>query len=120
VAGWSSGHRHIGPDLYVPYLTRSARGSAAIETLSFIPETGTSAANVIVAVGKYNTIGFSPFALTGEGQFLRTLASTYQMLEQLSPVILPHQGTDSITGVRMVQGDPPNRSGRRLHAHLYL
>jgi hypothetical protein len=99
----------LSPDLYVPYFDelceRYTRGGNPL----FIPETGTSAANVIMAVGKYNTIGFSPFGIDGGRPIPSDLADAYQMLEQLSPVILPHQGTASITAVRMVQGDAPKQ-----------
>jgi hypothetical protein len=31
------------------------------------------------------------------------------MLSQLSPMILAHQGSDTMTAVRMIQGDPPKQ-----------
>jgi len=99
----------LSPDLYVPYFDelceRFTRGGNPL----FIPETGTSAANVVMAVGKYNTIGFSPFGIDGNRPIPPELAAAYQMLEQMSPVILAHQGTDSITAVRMLQGAQPKQ-----------
>jgi len=100
----------LAPDLYVPYFDEVCERFSRDGNPLFIPETGTSAANVIMAVGKYNAIGFSPFGIDQGRPIPPDLASAYQMLEQLSPVILPHQGTDSITAVRMVQGDPPKQA----------
>jgi hypothetical protein len=109
---WRAGAPHIdilAPDLYVPYFDqlceRFSRGGNPL----FIPETGTNAANVIMAAGKYNTIGFSPFGIDGDRPIPADLAAAYLMLEQLSPVLLPHQGTEAVTAVRMLQGDPPKQ-----------
>ena len=62
-----------------------------------------------MAVGKYNTIGFSPFGIDGNRPIPPELAAAYGILNQLSPMILAHQGTDSITAVRLNQGDPPKQ-----------
>ena len=60
-----------------------------------------------MAVGKYDTIGFSPFGIDGNRPILPDLATVYGLLDQLSPMILAHRGTDSITAVRLNQGDSP-------------
>jgi hypothetical protein len=99
----------LAPDLYVPYFDELCERFSRNGNPLFIPETGTDASNVIVAVGKYNAIGFSPFGIDGGRPIPAELAATYQMLSQLSPIILAHQGTDSVTAVRMIQGDPPKQ-----------
>jgi len=99
----------LAPDLYLPYFDevceRFSRGGNPL----FIPETSTNAANVIVAVGKYNSIGFSPFGVDGNRPVPPDLASAYQMLGQMAPMILAHQGTGAMTAVRMVQGEAPKQ-----------
>jgi len=99
----------LAPDLYLPYFDQLCERFSRSGNPLFIPETGTDAANVIMAVGKYNAIGFSPFGIDGGRPIPSDLTAAYQMLSQLSPVILAHQGTNSITAVRMVEGEQPKQ-----------
>jgi len=99
----------LAPDLYVPSFDEVCERFSRNGNPLFIPETSTDASNVIVAVGKYNTIGFSPFGVDGGRPIPTELSDAYKMLSQLSPVILANQGSDNITAVRMVQGDPPKQ-----------
>ena len=99
----------LAPDLYVPYFDEVCEQFSRNGNPLFIPETGTNAANVIIAVGKFNTIGFSPFGIDGNRPIPTDLAATYEMLNDLAPMITAHQGTDTITAVRMVQGEPPKQ-----------
>ena len=62
-----------------------------------------------MAVGKFNTIGFSPFGVDGGRPIPSDLAATYEMLNNMAPMILAHQGTGTMTAVRMVDGDPPKQ-----------
>jgi hypothetical protein len=100
----------LAPDLYLPYFDEVCERFSRNGNPLFIPETGTDAANVIVAVGKYNAIGFSPFGIDGGISIPPELAAAYQMLSQLSPMILAQQGSDTVTAVRMIQGDPPKQA----------
>ncbi len=97
----------LAPDLYLPYFDEVCERFSRNGNPLFIPETSTEASNVIMAVGKYNAIGFSPFGIDGGRPIPPELATTYQMLSQLSPMILANQGSDTLTAVRMIQGDPP-------------
>jgi len=63
-----------------------------------------------MAFGKYNTIAFSPFGVDGNRPIPSELAATYSMLNQLTPMITAHQGTESITAVRMNKGEAPSTS----------
>jgi hypothetical protein len=99
----------LAPDLYLPYFDEVCQRFSRNGNPLFIPETGTDAANVIMAVGKYNAIGFSPFGVDGGRPIPPDLAATYEMLNELAPIILAHQGNDTMTAVRMVQGDPPRQ-----------
>ena len=114
---WRAGAPSIdmfSPDLYVPQFdetcARYTRGGNPL----FIPETRgqlAGAADVILAVGRYNAMGFSPFAIDRAG--LRgvdvsgapdgnlELARSYDLLQQLSPLILQNQGRNTIGAVAL-------------------
>jgi hypothetical protein len=99
----------LAPDIHIEYFDdvceRYLRGGNPL----FIPETSTNAPNALMAVGKYNSIGFSPFGVDSTRPIPPELATTYGILNQLAPLILAHQGTDSITAVRMRKGDAPKQ-----------
>ena len=99
----------LAPDLYLEYFDEVCQRFTRNGNPLFIPETSTNPANAIVAVGKYNTIGFSPFGIDGNRPIGADLSGTYSMLEQLAPMILARQGTDAVTAVRMVQGEEPKK-----------
>jgi len=99
----------LAPDLYVEQFDDlCARFSRAGNPL-FIPETSTNYANALMAFGKFNTIGFSPFGIDGNRPVPPELAATYSMLNQLMPIITAHQGTDTITAVRLNKGEAPKQ-----------
>jgi hypothetical protein len=99
----------LAPDLYLPYFDEVCERFSRNGNPLFIPETGTNAANLMMAVGKFNTIGFSPFGIDGNRPISADLTAAYGMLNNMAPMILAHQGTDTMTAVRMVQGDPPRQ-----------
>ena len=99
----------LAPDLYLPYFDEVCERFSRNGNPLFIPETGTDAANLIMAVGRFNTIGFSPFGVDGGRPIPPDLAATYEMLNDLAPMILAHQGIGTMTAVRMVLGDPPKQ-----------
>jgi hypothetical protein len=117
----------LAPDLYLEYFDSVAERFTRNGNPLFIPETSTNPANLMVAVGKYNTIGFSPFGIDGGRPIPTELASAYGILNQLSPMILAHQGTETITAARLNQGDSPKQvklgnytltltyTGRKMH-----
>lgn len=105
----------LAPDLYVPEFAELAEKFTRAGNPFFIPETNrgpNAAANFFLAVGKYNAIGFSPFAI--ENTFLApppasptpgrfappevTLEQAYSVMRQIAPLVLQHQGTDRIVG----------------------
>jgi hypothetical protein len=99
----------LAPDLYLGYFDqvceRFTRGGNPL----FIPETNTNAANVVMAVGKYNTIGFSPFGVDGSRGIPADLSAAYKMVEQMAPVIAAHQGTEAMTAERLMNGEAPQQ-----------
>ena len=76
----------------------------------FIPEIRSepnNAAKVFYAIGHYKAIGFSPFSIESVASPLdEPISKSYEILEQLSPVILQHQGSGKIEGVLL---DSTNR-----------
>ena len=99
----------LAPDLYVEQFDDlCARFSRAGNPL-FIPETSTNSPNALMAFGKFNTIAFSPFGIDGNRPIPPELAATYSMLNQLTPIITAHQGMDTITAIRLRQGEAPRQ-----------
>ena len=72
----------------------------------YIPETGGSPRLFFFALA-HQAIGFSPFGIDGNRPIDPDLAATYRLLAQLWPMIFAHQGSDSITAVRLSQGEEP-------------
>ena len=99
----------LAPDIHIEYFDDVCARYSRNGNPLFIPETSTNPANAIMAVGKYNTIGFSPFGVDSVRPVTSDLAATYSMLDQLSPMILAHQGLDAITAVRLNKGDAPKQ-----------
>jgi hypothetical protein len=97
----------LAPDLYLEYFDEVAARFTRNGNPFFIPETSENPANALVAFGKFNAIGFSPFFIERNASADTELAATYKLIAQMAPVIAAHQGKDSITAVRLNQGDEP-------------
>jgi len=69
----------------------------------FIPEIRfepADAAKVFYAIGHYGAMGFSPFSIESTDKpEEEPLGKSYNILQQLSPLILEHQGSDQMEGV---------------------
>lgn len=97
----------LAPDLYLQYFDEVAQRFTRNGNPLFIPETGANGANAIMAFGKFNAIGFSPFFIErGVGPDTE-LAAAYRVIGQMAPAIAAQQGTSNLTAVRMKQGDAP-------------
>jgi hypothetical protein len=99
----------LAPDLYLQYFDEVCGRFTRNGNPLFIPETGANAANVLTAFGKYGAIGYSPFAIERSVSADSDLAAVYRLVSQMAPIIAAHQGKDSITAVRLNQGDAPKR-----------
>ena len=93
----------LAPDFYNPdfkyWNDLYVRGNSTL----FIPEikfeqgVGGKAFN---AIGHYHAIGFSPFSIeNGDEKMNAEISGTYQVLNQIGPLILQHQGSATINGV---------------------
>lgn len=78
-----------------------------------IPETvctPDAAARAFYTFGHYNTIGYSPFGIDGNGISLNpiegdeSLKKTYKMLKNITPFINQYVGTDKINGLLLDKG----------------
>ncbi len=78
----------------------------------FIPEAGLtlrSAADAFYTIGQHNAIGFSPFAIESIDPAGHRLERGYEVLRQLAPVILEHQGRGVMAGVSADSSHPERR-----------
>ena len=92
----------LAPDIYVPeFQELCARYNRSGNPL-FIPESRGDArgvANAIWAFGQHDAIGYSPFGIDRFAGPDTELASAYEVLAQMSPLILEHQGKGTMTAV---------------------
>ncbi len=80
---WCRDYTRRGNPLFVPEMRRDEEGMR----------------NVFMAVGAYDAIGVSPFAIDSlDPAAGGVLTRTYGVLEQLAPTLLEHQGKGEITG----------------------
>jgi beta-galactosidase GanA len=102
---WRAGAPQIdflSPDIYFPNFAEWLRKYDQSGNPLFIPEAAPgppSAVNALYAVGQHNAIGFSPFSIESVAEPTRSLlASSYDILEGLAPLILDHQGKNEMAG----------------------
>jgi hypothetical protein len=103
----------LSPDIYseADYNAFCARYIQSGNPL-FIPETSGGpgdAARAIYAFGSHDAIGFSPFAIDRWAGNDPELAGVYDFLSRLSPLILQHQGKGTMSAVRLLPNDPPQK-----------
>jgi len=103
---WRAGAPQIdflSPDIYFPNFAEWCRKYQQSGNPLFIPEAApnpSSAVNAFYAVGQHDAIGFSPFAIESvEEPVSKLLAASYDVLKQLAPLILEHQGKSSMVGL---------------------
>ena len=102
---WRAGAPQIdflSPDIYFTNFADWARKYQQSGNPVFIPEAAPNAAsavNALYAFGQLDSIGFSPFAIESvEEPVSKLLASSYDLMKQLAPLILEHQGKGELAG----------------------
>ena len=103
---WRAGAPQIdflSPDIYFANFAEWARKYQQSGNPLFIPEAAPNsscAVNAFYAIGQHDAIGFSPFAIESvEEPVSKLLAASYDVLKQLAPLILEHQGKKAMAGV---------------------
>jgi beta-galactosidase GanA len=102
----------LAPDLYLQYFAEVCARFTRNGNPLFIPETGAGAegaAKVLYAFGRYDAIGFSPFGIDGNRPPDDDLSSSYDLISQLAPLIVEHQGKGTMSAVLLNQDDPPQK-----------
>jgi len=93
----------FSPDIYFQNFAEWCRKYHCSGNPLFIPEAGRggeSAANAFYAFGQHDAIGFCPFSIESiENPDNAPLAKGYEILSQLSPLILENQGNETMAGV---------------------
>jgi hypothetical protein len=106
---WQAGAPEIdflSPDFYNPYFRRYCDLYARRNNPFFIPEIRfepNNSAKVFYAIGHYKSMGFSPFSIestdTADHPLGLPISKSYDILQQLAPIILQYQATNNIEGV---------------------
>jgi hypothetical protein len=112
----------LAPDIYFEFKKWSGRYTRPDNPL-FIPEAAgdsEGAANVFYAIGRHAALGFSPFAIDGTKEPVsdNPLARSYDILSQLSPLILENQPKGRVAGVLLEELTPSQNvslAGYTLH-----
>jgi hypothetical protein len=99
----------FAPDIYISQFEETCQRWIRNGNPLFIPETSSNAANAIMAFTKFGAIGYSPFFIERGVGPDTPLAGAYRLLRDMAPVIMAHQGRDTMALVRMQQGDPPQK-----------
>jgi beta-galactosidase GanA len=93
----------LSPDFYNPYFKHYSDLYSRQHNPFFIPEIRAepdNAAKVFQAVGHYQAIGFSPFSIESVTTDVeKSVTKSYNLLEQLTPLILEYQVKGKVAGV---------------------
>lgn len=96
----------FAPDIYFPNFVEWARKYTRPGNPLFIPETGrvstaTLGADALYAYAQLDAMGFAVYAPEFlEAREQATLADAYQLVDELTPLILANQGTGRMVGIR--------------------
>jgi len=122
---WRAGATKIdflSPDIYFQNFAEWVRRFDVSGNPIFIPEAMPApidSVNGMYAIGQHNAIGFSPFSIDSlDEQTTDALASSYDLLKQLSPLILERQGKGLIAG--LLPEGPEQRAPQQLRLGDYI
>ena len=112
----------LSPDIYFQNFAEWLRRFDVSGNPIFIPEAMPApidSVNGMYAIGQHNAIGFSPFSIDSlDEQTTDALASSYDLLKQLSPLILERQGKGLIAG--LLPEGPEQRAPQQLRLGDYI
>lgn len=100
----------LAPDNYATEFAHWCEGFVHRGNALFIPEMrgyGAGPRNVFYAIGQHDAIGVSPFAVDSiRDPSESKLGESYDVLNQLAPLILEHQGKGEMTAVLLDKDTP--------------
>ncbi|MBC8027155.1 MAG: DUF5597 domain-containing protein [Steroidobacteraceae bacterium] len=105
---WKAGAPSIdflAPDIYFPNFAQLASRFNRADNVLFIPEANNATnsqgpANAFFAFGEIDSFGFSPFSIESLVDAPNALSQTYEVLDQLSPLLLEARGRGRLGGFR--------------------
>lgn len=122
---WRAGAPQIdflSPDIYFQNFAEWCRKYHQSGNPLFIPEAlpgPADAVNVFYAIGQHDAIGFSPFSIDDLDEATsNSLTNSYDVLAQLAPIILDHQGKGAMAG--LLPEGPEQRLPLRLRLGGYI
>ena len=111
----------LAPDIYFQNFAEWTRKYDRSGNPVFIPEAMPGpfdSINALYAVGEHDAIGFSPFAIDSlDEDTTKAVTATYDLLSQLSPLILNSQGKGTIAG--LLPEGPEQRAPQQLRMGGY-
>ena len=95
----------LAPDIYFPNFAQLAARYERADNMLFIPEANNATnpqgpANAFYSFGELDSLGFSPFSIESLGDAPNALSQSYEVLEQLTPLILENRGHGRMAGFR--------------------
>ena len=122
---WRAGAPQIdflSPDIYFPNFIEWTRRYQVSGNPLFIPEVQLGPQNSVQALyvfGRHDAIGFAPFSIeSAEGRTSELLTAGYDLVEQLTPLIVEHQGKGELAGL-LAEGAEPQRVPQRVRLNGY-
>ncbi|MET0649160.1 MAG: DUF5597 domain-containing protein [Pyrinomonadaceae bacterium] len=123
---WRAGAPQIdflSPDIYFPNFIEWARKYQRSGNPLFIPEVGLGPQNSVQALyafGQHDAIGFSPFSIeSAEGPTAALLTASYDLVTQLTPLIVEQQGKGTMAGL-LIEGSEPQRVPQQVRLGGYI
>jgi hypothetical protein len=112
----------LSPDIYFQNFAEWAAKYHRSGNPLFIPEAlpgPANAINALYAVGQHDAIGFSPFSIESlDENTNNVLADSYDILNQLAPLILENQGKGLLAG--LLSAGPEQRLPQQLRLRDYV
>jgi len=95
----------LAPDIYFPNFSQLAARYRRSDNLLFIPEANNATnpqgpPNAFFSFGALDSVGFSPFSVESLGDAPNALSQSYEVLDQLKPLILESRGRGRMAGFR--------------------
>jgi beta-galactosidase GanA len=95
----------LAPDIYFPNFSQLSARYRRADNMLFIPEANNATnpqgpPNAFHSFGALDSLGFSPFSIESLGDAPNALSQSYEVFEQLTPLILENRGQARMAGFR--------------------